>query len=62
MPTTDQLAEELAMLKEQQALLTLGLRQILEGRFTGATGAAGTVVQLEGGQTSVDVAPFLRGG
>jgi hypothetical protein len=42
----------------QIASLTLAVRQILEGKLTGAEGAAGTVVALEGGQTSLDVHPF----
>ncbi|HXI95948.1 MAG TPA: hypothetical protein VNG04_07465 [Candidatus Acidoferrum sp.] len=57
MPTIDEFQAELEQVKAQQALQTLALRQILEGKLTG-TGAAGTVVALEGGQTTIDVAPF----
>jgi hypothetical protein len=52
MPTTE---ERLAALEAQQQKQTLALRQILEAKLTGANGAAGTVVALEGGQTSIDV-------
>ncbi len=52
------LEERIAQLERQQAEQTLALRQILEGHLSGAAGAAGTVVALEGGATSIDVAPF----
>lgn len=48
-------SEQLAQLSEQQALQTQALRRILEGKLEGADGAAGSVVALEGGQTSIDV-------
>ena len=40
MPTIDEFQAELEQVKAQQALQTLALRQILEGKLTG-TGAAG---------------------
>lgn len=52
MPTND---ERLALLERQQAAQTLAIRRILEGKLEGAEGAAGKVVELEGGQTSIDV-------
>lgn len=51
-------AQQIAALSAQVAALTKGMRQILEGKLTGADGAAGTVVALEGGQTSLTVVPF----
>jgi hypothetical protein len=57
MPTESQIVAMIEELKAQQAMQTLALRQILEGKLTG-TGAAGTVVALEGGQTSLTVHPF----
>jgi hypothetical protein len=51
-------AQQIAQLKQQVASLTLAVRQILEGKLTGADGAAGTIVAIEGGQTSLDVHPF----
>jgi hypothetical protein len=42
--------DRLNLLEKQQALQTEALRQILEGRWEGADGAAGTVVALIGGQ------------
>lgn len=44
-----------ATLTAQNALLTQAIRRILEGKLEGADGAAGTLVALEGGQTSIDV-------
>lgn len=58
MATPEQMQAQLDQLELVQAKQTLALRQILEGKLTGADGAAGTVVALEGGQTSIDVAPF----
>lgn len=52
MPTIE---ERLALLETQQGEQTKALRQMLEGKLEGADGAAGTVVALEGGQTSIDV-------
>ncbi len=49
------LQQQIAQLQAEQALQTLALRQILEAKLTGADGAAGTVVELEGGQTSLTV-------
>ncbi len=49
---------EIAQLEAQQALQTQAIRQILEGKLLGADGAAGTLVALEGGETSVEVAPI----
>lgn len=54
MATTE---EDIEQLKRQQALQTQALRQILEGNLEGAEGAAGSVVALEGGQTSIEVSP-----
>ena len=51
-------AQQIAQLQAQVAALTKTARQILEGNLTGADGAAGTVVALEGGQTTIDVHPF----
>lgn len=58
MPTESELVARINQLEQQQAAQTKALRQILEGRLTGADGAAGTVVALEGGQTSLTVRPF----
>lgn len=59
MPTTDerlkQLEEHDRQRDAQQALQTEALRRILEGKWTGADGAAGLVVALEGGQTNIQV-------
>lgn len=55
MPTQ---AQQIKQLSAQVAALTKGMRQILEGKLDGADGAAGTVVALEGGQTSIQVRPF----
>lgn len=51
-------AQQIKQLQEQVAQLTLTARLILEGRLDGADGAAGQVVALEGGQTSITVRPF----
>jgi hypothetical protein len=51
-------AQQIAQLQTQVAQLTKGMRQILEARLTGADGAAGTVVALEGGQSTIEVHPF----
>lgn len=48
-------ADDIKLLKAQQALQTQALRQILEAKLEGADGAAGTVVALEGGGTAIDV-------
>jgi Domain of unknown function (DUF1906) len=48
--------ERVNLLEKQQALQTEALRQILEGLWQGADGAAGTVVALMGGQQA-DFAP-----
>lgn len=56
MATLDELDARVQQLEQQQALQTRALRQILEGKLDGADGAAGTVVALEGGQTTVTVA------
>lgn len=48
-------AQQIAQLEAQVAALTKATRQILEGKLDGADGAAGTIVALEGGQTSIDV-------
>ncbi len=62
MTTQAQKITELEAANQQQAQqiasLTLAVRQILEGQLDGADGAAGTVVALEGGQTSITVHPF----
>lgn len=52
MATTD---ERIATLEAQQAMQTEALRRLLEGKLEGADGAAGLVVALEGGQTTLDV-------
>ena len=52
MATTEQ---RLAQLEAQQAAQTEAIRRLLEGRLEGADGAAGKVVELEGGRTSIDV-------
>jgi hypothetical protein len=49
--------EDIDQLRAQQALQTQALRQILEGNLEGADGAAGTVVALEGGATTIEVSP-----
>ena len=54
MATTE---EDIEQLKSQQALQTQALRQILEGNLEGAEGAAGSVVALEGGATTIEVSP-----
>jgi hypothetical protein len=51
-----EIAAELEQLQRQQALQTEAIRRILEGRLGGADGAAGIVVALEGGNTSVELA------
>jgi hypothetical protein len=55
--------EKLTLLETQQALQTEALRRVLEGHWLGADGAAGTVVQLMGGEQQ-DFAPrdFPAGG
>ena len=55
MTTTDPLPAWALALQAEQALQTLALRQILEAKLTGAQGAAGTVIALEGGQTTITV-------
>lgn len=55
MAITDDLQAQITVLQQQQAEQTKALRQILESKLTGADGAAGTIVALEGGQTSIDV-------
>ena len=55
MPTIEELETDIGLLEQQVALQSKALRQILEMQLTGADGAAGTVVQLEGGTTTVDV-------
>lgn len=47
--------DRLAQLELQQAMQTRALRMILEGRLSGANGAAAQVVALEGGNTALDV-------
>lgn len=47
--------ERLVQLERQQALQTEALRRILEGKWEGADGAAGSVVSLEGGKTAIQV-------
>jgi hypothetical protein len=49
--------ERVALLETQQALQTEAIRRILEGKWQGAEGAAGLVVQLNGG-TEIDVKAF----
>lgn len=61
MPTIDELQNEVDQLKTQQAMQTRALRMILEGHLAGANSAAAQVVALEGGQTTIDVAPFAIG-
>lgn len=39
------------------SLQTEGLRRVTEGKYNGAAGSAGIVVELEGGQTTVDAQP-----
>lgn len=53
--------EQIKQLSAQQALQTAALRRILEGKLEGADGAAGAVVALEGGQTSIEVALLKDG-
>ena len=36
---------------------TQGLRRVVEGKYQGADGAAGIVVALEGGNTTIDAQP-----
>lgn len=48
-------AQQIAQLQQQQAIQTEALRRILEGRLEGADGAAGLIVALEGGQTTLEV-------
>ena len=55
MATLDELEQRLTQLQRQQGLQTQALHQILEMNLEGATGAAGTVVALEGGSTTVQV-------
>jgi hypothetical protein len=55
MATLDELEQKLKQLQDQQALQTQALRQILEMNLEGADGAAGTVVALEGGATTIQV-------
>jgi hypothetical protein len=55
MATLDELEQTLKRLQDQQALQTQALRQILEMNLEGADGAAGTVVALEGGTTTIQV-------
>jgi hypothetical protein len=54
-PTIEELETAIGVLDQQVALQSKALRQILELQLKGADGAAGTVVELEGGTTSVDV-------
>lgn len=51
-------AEDIAQLKRQQAAQTEAIRRIIEGRWTGADGAAGKVVELMGGTPPADFAPI----
>lgn len=53
--------EQIKQLSAQQALQTAALRRILEGKLEGADGAAGAVVALEGGQTSIEVGLLKEG-
>lgn len=50
--------DEIKLLKQQQAMQTEALRRIIEGNWTGASGAAGTIIALEGGQTTIHAAEF----
>jgi hypothetical protein len=58
MPTESELVARIVALEAQQAANTRIARLILEGKLTGADGAAGALVALEGGQTTIDVHPF----
>jgi len=58
MPTESELVARIVALEAQQAANTRIARLILEGKLTGADGAAGALVALEGGQTRIEVAPF----
>jgi len=57
----DQLQAAVSQLQNEQALQTQALRRTLEGNLDGPDGAAADVVALEGGQTSITVAPFAFG-
>lgn len=47
----------IALLETQQALQTKAIRRILEGNWQGAAGAAGLVVELNGGE-DIAAKPF----
>lgn len=55
MPTIAELAAEIELLKRQQSEFTAFGRALLENRLDGPGSAAGRIVALEGGQTSIDV-------
>jgi hypothetical protein len=56
--TQDDTQSRLELLERQQSLQTDALRQIIEGNWTGATGAAGLVVALMGGTAPADFSPM----
>lgn len=55
--TLDGLAKRVAQLEKQVPRQTEGLRRVTEGKYQGAAGSAGIVVELEGGQTTVNAQP-----
>ena len=55
--STPGLEARIANLERQQGRQTEGLRRVTEGRYNGAEGSAGIVVELEGGQTTVNAQP-----
>lgn len=50
--------ERLEQLELQQAMLVEAQRRTIEGRWSGADGAAGIIVAIEGGQTTIHPADF----
>jgi hypothetical protein len=57
---TETLDERVALLERQQAAQTEALRRIVEGRWEGADGAAGTIDALLGGESGIHPLPFPK--
>jgi len=55
MSTTAELEARIKTLENQQAAFTSAMRALLEGKLDGPGSAAGYVVALEGGQTTLKV-------
>ena len=54
----EEIDDRLHVLEVQQALQTEALRRIVEGKWTGADGAAGVIVALTGGQAPEGFTPL----